>query len=386
MVMPAREGRRVLVIAQALALASSVAAVACEPLATTWDSDRESVPVHRRAQLAPPADPAPAALKVMAWNIKYGAGRIDFWFDMWGDRVQMTADEVERNMAGIYALINEVKPDVLMTEEIEVNSRRSAYFNMVLGILEHTHLNYAAYMPTWKSRYIPSEGVGRMDLGNAIFSVYPITSAERIRQADRTDQDPLTSYFYIHRAVGRAVIQAGPRDVAVMVVHTEAYDTDRTKAKQTDQIFQLMTDEPLPFVVGGDFNAIPPGSVKVSSFNDEHPDSLGTEFEQPPYDLGDMVPFFEAFLPHVGLGHYGTTLEQQKRYFTHSVIGHDRIGSQGQPGFWNRQLDYLFVRAPDRWRAGTTDTLQRPGDSGIISDPMTLSDHCPVVGTWELRP
>jgi hypothetical protein len=65
---------------------------ACEPLATTWDKDRESVPVHRRSVLQAPAEPAPAALKVMAWNIKYGAGRIDFWFDMWGDRVQMTAD------------------------------------------------------------------------------------------------------------------------------------------------------------------------------------------------------------------------------------------------------------------------------------------------------
>jgi endonuclease/exonuclease/phosphatase family metal-dependent hydrolase len=374
-------GRRRLVVLPVLTLAATAA---CEPMATTWDSDRESVPIHRRATVTAPADPAPATLKVMAWNIKFGAGRIDFWFDMWGDRVQMTADEVAGNMAGIYALINEVKPDVLMTEEIEVNSRRSAYTNMVLGILEHTHFNYAAYMPTWKSRYIPSEGVGRMDLGNAIFSVYPIKSAERIRQVDRTDQDPLTTYFYIHRAVGRAVIEAGARDVAVMVVHTEAYDTDRTKAKQTDQIFQLMTDETLPFVIGGDFNAIPPGSVKVEHFNDEHPDSIGTEFEQPPYDLGDMVPFYDNFVPHVPLARYGTTYDEQKRYFSHSVIGRDRIGSQGEPGFWNRQLDYLFVRAPDRWVPGTTDMLQQAGDSGIASDPMLLSDHCPVVGTWEL--
>jgi len=257
---------------------------------------------------------------------------------------------------------------------------------MVLGILAHTRFNYAAYMPTWKSRYIPSEGVGRMDLGNAVFSVYPITFAERIRQVDRTDQDPLTTYFYIHRAVGRAIIQAGPREVTAMVVHTEAYDTDRTKAKQTDQIFQLMTEETLPFVVGGDFNAIPPGSVKFEHFNDEHPDSIGTEFEQPPYDLADMMPFYDNFLPHVTLDRYGTTLESQRRYFTHSVIGRDKIGSQGEPGFWNRQLDYLFIKAPDSWVPGSTDNLQQPGDSGIQSDPMLLSDHAPVIGTWEFGP
>jgi endonuclease/exonuclease/phosphatase family metal-dependent hydrolase len=369
-----------------LAITLAAVAAGCEPLATKWEAEREPVPIHHRSQVTPSADAAPARLKVMAWNIKYGAGRIDFWFDMWGDRVQMTADEVDANLAGIYALINEVNPDVLVTEEIEINSRRSAYINMVLGILEHTRMNYAAYMPTWRSRYIPSEGVGRMDLGNAIFSVYPITFAERIRQVDRSDQDPLTAYFYLHRAVGRAVIAAGPREVAVMVVHTEAYDTDRTKAKQTDQIFQLMSDESLPFVVGGDFNAIPPGSLKVERFNDEHPDSIGTEFEQPPYDLADMVPFYDDFLPHVTLDRYGTTLASQRRYFTHSVIGRDKIGSQGEPGFWNRQLDYLFIRAPDRWVPGTTDVLQQRGDSGIAGDPMLLSDHAPVVGTWEFGP
>ncbi len=373
--------------ARALSLAPLLLALAaCEPLATDWEADREPVPIHTRAGDLTPVDPAPARLKVMAWNIKYGAGRIDFWFDMWGDRVQMSADEVDFNLVGVYRLINEVNPDVLLTEEIEVNSRRSAYTNMVLGILAHTRFNYVAYMPTWKSRYIPSEGVGRMDLGNAVFSVYPITFAERIRQTDRTDQGALTEYFYIHRAVGRAVIAAGSREVAVMVVHTEAYDTDRTKAKQTNQILGLMTDEKLPFVVGGDFNAIPPGSVKTGHFNDEHPDSIGTEFEQPPYDLADMVPFYDAFVPHVTLDRYGTTLETQRRFFTHSVIGRDKIGSQAEPGFWNRQLDYLFIRAPDRWVEGTTDMLQEPGDSGIASDPMLLSDHCPVVGTWEFGP
>jgi len=63
---------------------------------------------------------------VMAWNVKYGAGRIDFWFDLWGDRVQMSEVEVQANLRGIYDLIEEVDPDILMTEEIEINSRRSA--------------------------------------------------------------------------------------------------------------------------------------------------------------------------------------------------------------------------------------------------------------------
>jgi endonuclease/exonuclease/phosphatase family metal-dependent hydrolase len=380
--------------AAAAALAGLFSLAACELPAETWDPQAvESVPVHQRSAIMPPADAAPATLKVMAWNVKYGAARIDFWFDLWGDRVQMTRQEVDVNLANIYTLINEVNPDILMTEEIEINSRRSAYVNMVTGVLEGTALNYAAYFPTWRSKYIPSEGLGRMDLGNAIFSRYPIKSATRIAQVDRTDQDSLTRYFYIHRAVGRVVLDVG-RDVAAMVVHTEAYDKDGTKGKQLVQILGLMNAEPLPFVIGGDFNALPPGTVKLDAFNDLNPREKGTDFEQPPYPPEEMVPFYSAFVPHVSSDRYGTTYEQQRDFFTHSVIGRDKIGSQNEPGFWTRQLDYLFLRAPDGWVSGSADNLQLPGRgadpdvgiSGITSDPMLLSDHCPIVGIWSLTP
>ncbi len=363
--------------------------VACEPLAATWDyGQREDVSVHRRSQVIPPSDTAPTQLKVMAWNVKYGAARIDFWFDLWGDRVQMSRDEVDANMAAIYALINEVNPDILMTEEIEINSRRSAYVNMVTGILEHTQLNYAAYVPTWRCRYIPSEGLGRMDLGNAIFSRYPITRAERIPQVDRTDQDAVTRYFYIHRAVGRAVIQAGARDVVAMVVHTEAYDQDGTKGRQLVQIQDLLAAETGPFVIGGDFNALPPTAAKISGFPDENPKSIGTEFEQPPYDPLEMAPFFRNYVPAIDLARIGTTEAEQRPYNTHSVIGPDKLGTDGLPGFWNRTLDYLFVEAPDGWIVDSTDVLQEAGRGNppVAGNPLLLSDHAPVVGTWTLRP
>ncbi len=323
---------------------------------------------------------------MMAWNLKFAGGRIDFWFDMWGDRVQMTRAEVESNLQGLVALINEVNPDLLLVEEIEVNSRRSAYVNMVREILARTGLSQVAYVSTWRSRYIASEGLGRMDLGNAIFSRYPIRAAERIPQSDRTDQDPATAAFYIHRAIGRAVLDLGGQEVAALVVHTEAYDTDGTKSRQLREIREVLAEERLPFVVGGDFNAIPPGSLRSVDFNDEHPESRGTEFAQPPYQLGDMTPFYEDYVAAISRERYGTTLESQRQHFTHSVIGRDRVGARGEPGFWTRTLDYLFVKPPSSWQEGSTDTLQEPGRLGIGADPMLLSDHCPVVGTWQVAP
>lgn len=60
---------------------------ACEWVADPMSYTREEVP-RFKAKAEHPAPPQnPTALKVMAWNVKYGACRVDFWFDFWGDRV-----------------------------------------------------------------------------------------------------------------------------------------------------------------------------------------------------------------------------------------------------------------------------------------------------------
>ena len=363
----------------------------CESLYDSMEFDQESAALFRASDVEIPPDPgSPAQLRLMAWNIKYGGGRIPFWFDCWGDRIQMSSDEVKANMQGIYDLINEADPDILMVEEIEVNSRRSAYTNMVRGILENTKLNYAAYFEVWKSRYIPSEGLGRMNMGNALFSKYPMVSAKRIRHADRTDQDGLTSAFYLHRNIGRVEIEVSEGNLVVAyVIHTEAYDLDGTKQKQISQIHELAMAETLPLVIGGDFNELPPTALRVENFPDERTSAVcGEDFLNPPYTPEVMKPFYDDLKPWIPLEVYGTTSQEQRRYYTHSVLGPEELNESGEAGYWNRTLDYLFVNS-GTWIPGTTDVLQEAGqilngDSVLVSNPLMLSDHAPVFGIWEV--
>ncbi|AKJ05706.1 endonuclease/exonuclease/phosphatase family protein [Archangium gephyra] len=359
---------------------------------------REEVPRFKARAEHPAPVANPASLRVMAWNVKYGACRIDFWFDFWGDRVQMSESEVTGCLTRVAALIREYDPDILMTEEIEVDSKRSAYIDQVRFLLENTNLRYAAYMSTWDSRYVPSEGVGRINLGNAILSRYPITKAERIRQEDRTDQDPVTGTFYIKRAIGRAEVDVGNgRTIAAYVVHTEAYDQDGTKQKQIQQIHDVLRAETLPWVIGGDFNELPPvcderaaagtpescvGKLRLAGFLDERESSKGTEFEQPPYTPSVMKRFYDDFEPSITLARYGVGEENQRPFFTHSVLGPDSVNDQGVPGTWNRTLDYLFIRKGEVWT--DTDVIQGPGRLGVQGDASRLSDHAPVAGTWRL--
>lgn len=359
-------------------------ATACEPWSDMEDYDREEVPVYWAETLKPPANEHPTELKIMTWNFKFGGGRIDFFFDYWGDRSVMTSEEVQGNLDGLMGLINQLKPDVLLAEEVDVNSKRSCYVDMLQYTLDHTDLNYGAFYEAWDTRYAPDQGVGRALMGNAIFSIYPIAKAERIRSADRTDQALYESYFLLHRVIGRAEIQAGNRRVAAYDVHAEAYDEDGTKKKHVDQFHQLMADETLPVVLGGDFNNIPPTAVKWEKYNDDSPDAVGTRYESPPYDIDAMQAFYDDFVPAISLERFGTTDESQRLHYSHTIIGPNHIANDGQPGFWNRKIDYLWIKPGQSWKAGSTDTIQNAGRKGVTLDPMTLSDHCPLIGTWEL--
>lgn len=373
----------------------------CEPFADSQSFKQDEALLFKASNLQS-ADPewtaTPQTLKVMSWNIKYGALRAPFWFDCWGDQVYLNPDQVQSNLDQLAQFIQEANPDLLMVQEIEINSRRSAYIDMINVLLEKTDLNYAAYFETWDSQYIPSEGVGRMNLGNAIFSKYPITSAQRIKQDERTDLDPLTHIFYIKRSIGRAEIELPDQSkIATFVIHTEAYDEDGTKAKQIEQIYDVLSNEDLPFILGGDFNEIPPTALRKSGFPDERTQAIcSDEFDQPPYTPEVMQPFYDTFSPWITLERYGTTEEEQQKYFTHSVLGSTEDNESGEAGNWNRTLDYLFASSQLQWQEDASDVLQTAGQKvggetsslnwTLEGNPIELSDHAPVFGIVELKP
>ena len=132
--------------------------MACEPLATSWVGE-ESFPIDR-AETIEVGEENPQRLKVMTWNVKFGGARINFYWDYWGDRVHMTSAEVQANMDEVNALIRQTEVDILLAQEVDRNSKRAAYLDQVQYILDHTQMNYAAFVPVWKVRFLASEGYG----------------------------------------------------------------------------------------------------------------------------------------------------------------------------------------------------------------------------------
>jgi endonuclease/exonuclease/phosphatase family metal-dependent hydrolase len=238
-------------------------------------------------------------------------------------------------------------------------------------LLDNSYFNYAVYGSQWKAQFIPSDGLGRMDEGNAIFSRWKLKDAKRIQLDLRKDQGPLTRYFYERCCMVEASVEIpGFEDLVVVNIHSSAFATDDTKHQHLIEFkneLDRLSGTGKIFVAGGDLNTLPPGSTKTDyCIEDMCP---GESFHQPGdnpmhKDGSDytpekewLVPLYDSYNCVIPITQY---LSDQEKYFTHTT----------RPGyFWDRTLDYLFTN--NRWRSET---------SFVKQDFLTDSDHAPVGG------
>ena len=186
--------------------------------------------------------PVPAVLKIMTWNIKFGGARIDFFFDGWGDEVLMSESVVIENTQNIADYINEVDPDIILLQEVDIDSKRSAYVDQVQLLLDETDLNYGAYASQWKADFVPSDGLGRMNSGNAIISKWRITDAVRIG-LPLIDQDGLTQYFYLRRNIlkTKIVVQEASAD-STNIRSSDFVQRTHYFIEQPTELYELYND------------------------------------------------------------------------------------------------------------------------------------------------
>ena len=354
----------------ALVLALAAVTGACDPFHTGFE-DLERAVHYRAAQPGPPAEPKPV-LSVMNYNVKFGGGRIDFFFDCFGDRVLMQKAEVLRNLERLATKIRQVDPDVLVVQEVDVNSKRAAYVDQMQWLLDHTALDYGVYASQWKADYVPSDGIGAVDSGNGILSKYPLTGAMRIALALRTDQSGLERYFYLKRNILRATANVGSTKVVVVATHAEAYAKDGTKKQHIDRFKEELDRwaEAGELVLGaGDLNTLPPGSEKQHDF----PDSVCTNEDFVADDYREeeswLEPLYASYEPEIPLSDYRA---DNARYFSHTT---------DKNGFWNRKLDYFFTNAAVIPGSGLVHQDEEQG--GMAT--MPLSDHAPVTVEIEIE-
>ncbi len=344
--------------------------VGCDPLVTVFEDIEDPVNYAAKTIVLPAtAD----TITVMTWNIRFGAARLPWFGDSCGDRVMLSEAEVLDGLEKLAARINAIDPDIIFLQEVDVESKRTQYSDQAQWLLNHTDLNYGVYASMWQAQVIPSDGLGRMDNGNAILSKWPITDAERIQLPLRGDIDALTKYFYLRRNVIKARIEIpGTNNVYAVGIHSSAFATDDTKQKQINKYIEILDDIVSSggvFISGGDLNAIPPTATKddycfVDACNDEDFHSDGDDHREGSYfkpEITWLQELYVKYLPAIPDTIYS---QNEAQYFTHTP---DWNGS------WDRKLDYLWTNTS--WISGSAITLR---------EAVEASDHVAVIARWEV--
>jgi endonuclease/exonuclease/phosphatase family metal-dependent hydrolase len=347
--------------------------ISCEPLVTEFDETEDGVMYSAQTKSVAPG--SVDKINVMTWNIRFGAGRLPWFGDSCGDRVILSEKEVKTNLQGIADAINTIQPDVLIVNEIDVESKRTAYINQVRWLLDHTYFNYATFAPNWKVQFIPSDGLGRMNMGNAIFSRWEISESTRYSLALRGDQDALTEYFYLRRNLIKAKIELPALDnFYILATHLAAFSTDDTKKKQVNELLEKMEtlqNDGSWFILAGDMNLLPPNASKTDycledmcpgeSFHNTGDDPMHKEGSYFTPEITWLQDIYDRYQPAVTLANY---LSNESKYFTHTP---------NPDGFWDRKIDYLFTNY--QWIPTSDQTHQ---------DIVDFSDHIPVSADWEV--
>ena len=356
-------------------LALTLPLAGCDLFHTGFEEIEDAVRYEASSIVEPPANPS--TVRVMNWNMKFGAGRIDFFFDCHGTRSLMTAAEVKTHMTAISDVVASVDPDLLLIQEVDVESKRSAYVDQVQFLLDNTPLNYATYASQWRADYVPSDGIGRVNSGTAILSKYPLGASTRYALPEVASYDALKRYFYLQRNVLETqLLVSGREDVWVLATHAEAYSPDGTKRIHIDQFKDHLdrhAEQGHLVLGGGDLNALPPGTASVSSVKD-FPDSVCTDEEFIADDYSEEDDWLQALYDDYATAvPHETYLDDPESHFTHTT---------DKDGFWNRKLDYLFTNGAFVDNSAMTLQSVQVG----TYETMPLSDHAPVVVQWQVSP
>jgi endonuclease/exonuclease/phosphatase family metal-dependent hydrolase len=363
-----------------IVLFSVILLSSCEPFVTEFEEQSNAI-MYTTSDIPDSLsvyDNGP--IKVVTWNIRFGSGRFPFFGDSCGDDVIADQKDVKVVLQGIADTLNIIDADIVLLQEVDVSSKRTGYINQVQYLLDNTYYNYACYASIWEADFIPTDGIGKINMGNAILSKYEIADAERIQLSLRTDQDDLVQYFYLRRNILKANIPSlsqNGRGFFAVNIHATAFATDDTKEKHIQEYSEVLGQIVLQggdFVSGGDLNSVPPGSVidfcesdKCNEEicdgdfenNDAYQGSYFAHFDGEP-DI--LLPLYNLYSPAISNADGSTLLPENHTHAPSTSMIDDSTYTK-----YDRKLDYLFTNGT--WQQGSGYTHQATWE---------LSDHMPV--------
>ena len=177
------------------------------------------------------------SIRIMSWNLGYGAlgDNSDFFMD--GGKMVYTADEerVRQNLDDIAAEVDKIAPDIFITQETDLSAARSYFIDEPKYLKEHSNAEVLHGQNTFAYNFkvsfvpLPLPPIGKVHSGLAGFSKFYIASAERLA-LPCPFKWPLRT-FNLKRGLEemRMPIEGSDKELVLINLHLEAYDSGEGK-------------------------------------------------------------------------------------------------------------------------------------------------------------
>ena len=112
--------------------------ISCDPLVTEFSSNEPPKEYTAKNLVSAPNKDT---LTVATWNIRFGIGRANWFGDSCGDLVLFDNETIIDGLELLAQKITEMDADILLLQEVDTDSKRSAYIDQVQWLLDHTSMN-----------------------------------------------------------------------------------------------------------------------------------------------------------------------------------------------------------------------------------------------------
>lgn len=213
-----------------------------------------------------PLLPAGRGVSLLVWNVQFCAGRDLLFFYDDGDAVHVDPKRVRETIDEIAGVLRAFDADIVMLQEVDRGSDRTGRIDQHRELLARHPYPYHVSTPYYRNTYVPyppHQHLGRVDMHLSIFSRFALREAVR-RPLPDLREGLLRRQFNLKRAsleVGLPLTDG--RRLSLLNTHLTAFSRgDGTLPAQIASVSQRMreiAEAGQPGIVGGDFNALPPG-------------------------------------------------------------------------------------------------------------------------------
>lgn len=205
----------------------------------------------------------PDSLKIMTWNIGYaGLGDNMSFFMDGGKDVRDTKERTEDNLRNIIETIRTQNPDILLLQEVDINSHRTYHTNEVQRLQEEFPEYHIYFAPNLKSWFIPTpvkEPIGEAHSGVVIMTRFEADSAIRHQYPARHPW-PARMFHLKKCLLETDFTLPDGRKLIVGNTHCSAYDDGTMRIQEIRHINHLLNAQKgCSFIIGGDWNQYPKG-------------------------------------------------------------------------------------------------------------------------------